>query len=406
MAAPCYLFAQKQEWRNLRVADVLFKDGAQVSSVQLMTFSSIACFERLRKSKIILDDSGNPCWDDWFASDAGFDYIKALSQPGRTFVYRDVRKHQLRVHGTFAAFKRTRQAVLLKLQELSNLIHIIPLTDNLLFQAWGGAFRHMVDTLGRDNVKLNITTTSPSIIVGGNASGLARAHELLFSPLNEGMPTQQSLSNSECPVCMSKPEDAITLACGHSYCKDCFEGQCKAADSSTILLKCFGDQGKCGQPVTLLELRGNLSSEAFDALLSVSFDGHLQKHSDKYQYCPSPDCPMIYTVTTDGTTKSCPACQTAICTTCQTVNHDGITCEESRYLVSDDYKAFQLWKKENDARDCPNCRTAIEKRSGCNHMECGNCNAHICWFCMEVFKASTECYDHMHDKHGSFGLQL
>ena len=71
-------------------------------------------------------------------------------------------------------------------------------------------------------------------------------------------------------------------------------------------------------------------------------------------------------------------------------------------MVSDDYKLFTAWKEENDARDCPNCKTAIEKTYGCNHMECGGCKAHICWFCMEVFKGSKQCYDHMHGKHGGF----
>ena len=364
-----------------------------------------AIFERLTRGEMILDNSGKPCWDDWFASDAGFDYIKALCQPGRTFIYRDARKRHITFHGPPLAFEGTRQAVLTKVQELSGLVHILPLTGMLLSQAFSGAFHRMLDTLGREIVKLDLITQPPSIIVRGNAFTLARAHELLLSPVDKGVERKGSLSDTECPVCMSGPEDVILLVCGHSYCKDCFEGQCKAADSLTIPLKCFGDQGKCGKPVTLLELRGNLSSEAYEALLSISFDGHLQKHPDEYQYCPSPDCPMIYAVTTDGATKSCPACMMTICTTCQTVNHDGITCEESRYLVSDDYKAFQAWKEENDARDCPNCKTVIEKISGCNHMECGNCNAHICWFCMEVFKASTECYDHMHDKHGSFGLQ-
>jgi hypothetical protein len=362
-------------------------------------------FERLTKGETILDDSGRPCWDDWFASDAGFVYMKALCQPGRTFVYRDARKRQITVHGSSVAFEGTRQAVLVKVQELSDMIHVLPLTGNLLLQAFSGAFRRMLDSLGRDIVKLDVTTQPPSIVVRGNASALARAYELLLSPIDEGMSTKRSLSDKECPVCMMEPEDAVSLVCGHSYCNDCFEGQCKAADSSTIPLNCFGDQAKCGQSITLLELGGNLPSEAFEALLSISFDTHLQKHQDEYQYCPSPDCPMIYAVTTDGTIKSCPACMTTICTTCQTVNHDGVTCEESRYMVSDDYKALQIWKKENDARDCPSCKTAIEKISGCNHMECGNCKAHICWFCMEVFKVSNECYDHMHDKHGSFGLQ-
>ena len=364
-----------------------------------------AIFERLTKGDTILDGHGRPCWDDYFVSNAGLEYIKALSQPGRVFVYRDARKRQLTVHGSSQAYEGTRQAVLIKLHELSEMVHVLPLTQDLLSQAFRGAFRRILDNLGRDVVKLDVTTKPPSIVVRGNASVFARAQALLLSPIEDrALSVAKPSSDGECPVCMTEPEDAVSLACEHSYCKDCFEGQCKAADGSTIPLCCFGDQAKCGVSITLLDLKDNLPSEAFEDLLSTSFDAHLQKHTDEYQYCPSPDCPMIYSVTTDGTTKSCPACMTTICTTCQTVNHDGVTCDESRYMVSDDFKAFQVWKKENDIRDCPKCKTAIEKRSGCNHMECSSCKAHICWFCMEVFKVSRECYAHMDNEHGGNGL--
>ena len=360
-------------------------------------------FENLIKGNVILNDDGSPCWDDYFVSSAGLDYVKALSLPGRTFVYRDARKRQLVLHGSSEAFEATRQAVLVKLIELSEMVHNLPLTQELLSRAFDGAFRLMIDTLGREVVKLDITTMPPSIVIRSNVSVFARAHSLLLSPLQKQvLAVEKSSSDAECPVCMMDPDDAVSLKCEHSYCKDCFEGQCRAADSSTIPLRCFGEYAKCGQIIALQDLNDNLPREAFEGLLSASFDTYLQKHPHKYQYCPSPDCPMVYAVTTDGTTKSCPTCLTTICTSCQTVNHDGIACEESRYMVSDDYKLFTAWKEENDARDCPNCKTAIEKTYGCNHMECGGCKAHICWFCMEVFKGSKQCYDHMHGKHGGF----
>jgi IBR domain, a half RING-finger domain len=357
-------------------------------------------FERLIKGDIILNENGSPCWDDYFVSLAGLEYVKALSQPGRTFVYRDARKCQLTMHGSTQAFEGTRQAILVKLKELSEMTHVLQLTPILRSRAFNGAFRVMVETLGRSIVKLDVTTKPPSIVVKGNMSVFARAHSLLHSPLEgQSSPKNIPCTDAECPVCMMDPDDAVSLRCNHSYCEDCFEEQCKAADSLTIPLRCFGEYAKCGRTISLQDLKVNLPSEAFEALLNASFDAYLQKHPETYQYCPSPDCPTIYAITTDGTTKSCPTCMTTICTTCQTVNHDGITCEESRYMVSDDYKAFNEWKRSNDVRDCPCCKTAIEKRDGCNHMECGGCHAHICWFCMDVFKLASQCYTHMHEKH-------
>ena len=301
-----------------------------------------AVFEKLIKGDVIVNDDGSTSWDDYFVSAAGLAYVKALSQPGQTFVYRDARKRQLIVHGSSQAFEGTRQAILMKLKELSDMIQVLSLTPDLLSRALKGAFRHMFETLGRDVVKLDITTTPPSIVVRGNAALFSRAYSLLLLPLHKySLLDQKSSSDDECPVCMMKPEDPVSLRCGHSYCKDCFESQCSVTDNPKIPLYCFGEYAKCGRTILLQDLKDKLPPATFESLLNASFDTYLQRHPSKYQYCPSPDCPMVYAVTKDGTTSSCSACLTTICTTCQTVSHDGITCKDSQYLVSDDYKALK-----------------------------------------------------------------
>jgi hypothetical protein len=277
-------------------------------------------FERLIKGDIILNDNGSPCWDDYSASPAGLEYVKTLSQAGRTFIYRDAQMCQLMMHGSTQAFEGTRQAILVKLKELSEMMHVLQLTPFLRSRAFNGAFRVIVEALGRSVVKLDVTTSPPSIVVKGNMSVFARAHSLLHSPL-EGQLSPKNIpsTDTESPVCMMEPDGTVSLKCDHSYCKDCFEEQCKAADSSTIPLRCFGEYAKCSRTISLQDLKGNLPSEAFDALLSALFNTYLQKYPETYQYCPNPDCPTIYVIYTDGTTKSCPTCMTTICTSCQTV---------------------------------------------------------------------------------------
>ena len=82
--------------------------------------------------------------------------------------------------------------------------------------------------------------------------------------------------------------------------------------------------------------------------------------------------------------------------------HEGLTCEQ--YAKSKDTaevdRLFRSWRQQHDVRDCPKCGAAIEKRDGCNHMECAACRAHICWYCMAVLPGSKECYAHMTEKHG------
>jgi hypothetical protein len=215
-------------------------------------------FDLLIKGDIILNDNGSPYWDDYFASPAGLEYIKTLSQAGRTFIYRDARKCQLMMHGSTQAFEGTRQAILEKLKDLSEMTHVLPLTPILRYRAFNGAFRIMVEALGQSVARLDVTTTPTSIVVKGNMSVFARAHSLLHSPL-EGQLSPRNIpsTDTECPVCMMDPDSAVSLKCDHSYCKDCFEEQCKVADSSTIPLRCFGEYAKCSQTISLQDLKDN-----------------------------------------------------------------------------------------------------------------------------------------------------
>ena len=36
-------------------------------------------------------------------------------------------------------------------------------------------------------------------------------------------------------------------------------------------------------------------------------------------------------------------------------------------------------------KDCPECKTAINKDGGCNHMHCKQCDHHFCWVCLGGF---------------------
>jgi hypothetical protein len=48
------------------------------------------------------------------------------------------------------------------------------------------------------------------------------------------------------------------------------------------------------------------------------------------------------------------------------------TCRENHLKAADDYVAV--------TKTCPNCKNAVEKDGGCNHITC-TCNAHWCWKC-------------------------
>ena len=220
-----------------------------------------------------------------------------------------------------------------------------------------------------------------------------------------------TLLEGTCPICFdNEPDTPINTSCGHSYCLECFENSCKSAASTSMeefKINCQGDEGRCTHVFKLAEVKDYLSSSAFELVLKTSFEEHVKQHPDDFHYCPTPDCGFIYrcTLASDSSkiSHTCPNCLEKVCTSCH-ARHGDYTCAEYTDIESGGYEALQRLKKELNIKDCPKCRTPMEKTEGCNHMVCGGCSAHICWVCMAVFNASGPCYAHMNQAHGGIGL--
>ena len=71
----------------------------------------------------------------------------------------------------------------------------------------------------------------------------------------------------------------------------------------------------------------------------------------------------------------CPRGGDAVCYDCKAAWHPGRMCEE----VS--AQSLMRWCRERDAGQCPQCGLFIERRAGCNHMDC-RCGHSFCWLCL------------------------
>lgn len=78
-----------------------------------------------------------------------------------------------------------------------------------------------------------------------------------------------------------------------------------------------------------------------------------------------------------------------MCLKCKKTGHEPLTC--ALFKEWDDNLAAVLdtlnnnWKK-NNTKDCPQCKTGIEKNQGCMHMTCAKCKYEFCWLCMGDWK--------------------
>lgn len=367
-----------------------------------------SAFERILAGDMAMNgDHG--IWDDFFTNPGGLIYLNELGHKHQGYIYRDMRKHRLSLYGSADSKEFIRSTLIEKLDSLAEITHYISLSAEDLKKALQGGFRRIVAEFGKQKASLDIRQRPQLITIIASAHDLQRARALLDQDVAtdlEHLALDEGTDQPDCVVCWTGAEDAYRTPCGHFYCYSCFANQCSSAGEGDLPVRCFGDSGNCLQVLDIQELKSTLPSEAFEQLLLDSFTTHVRTNPKSFQYCPTPDCPQIYRISSPNDSAvifTCPTCLTPICTACQITSHDGMTCDVYKRVVgTEGDEAFRKWKRENDdVKDCPVCEVPIEKWYGCNHMECGNCKAHICWVCLETFEEGRECYGHMQKVHGS-----
>ncbi|KAF1957692.1 hypothetical protein CC80DRAFT_592201 [Byssothecium circinans] len=347
----------------------------------------------------------------FFFNDDSKPLLDNLMRDHNVYVVQDRRKMALRLYGDPDNIKKAQEILTAKVEALNARSKIIVLDSDALSIAIRGGFGHLVQLFGKDCVKMDITSTPKCIVVTGSERLAVEVEEklLTYIPTDPGVNMSAlSLENRKddelCPVCWTPPEDPFTTECGHIYCGDCLSSQCSSTGDFPII--CLGASANCNHPLSLKELERVLTSNDYEALLQRSFTNYIRSHPNNFQYCSTPDCDHCYRPSAKGSDPhifTCDGCLTSICTGCNQVPHDGLSCAASKAAV-DGTSEFARYRQENDVRDCPSCRVPIEKSFGCNHMECMACKIHICWFCMETFKTSAVTYEHMGKAHGEIGL--
>jgi hypothetical protein len=365
----------------------LFGEDVKAISKSKVELEKMLTGEIVKKDDLVL-------WDSWFSQPLSLVFLNELSQAQKVYLYRNNRRSHLVLYG--ASPNQTSEIVRTLTDKLSTLntgLSSIILTPELLSKAMQGGMKRLKSRFG-DSVRLNVALDPKTISINGSAAQIQEAREILSA--SEASTDDQG--TEDCVVCWTEATDALFTSCSHVYCKECFSNQ---VSSSGAPVRCYGAEGKCEKVLSMNELEKLLPYAELESLLQESFEAFIRVHPKDFQFCPTPDCPQIYRISSGNTSHEffCSSCLSTICTSCQVINHDGMSCEEYRDLSSEGTLAFKKWKTENDVRDCPSCKIGIQKSYGCNHMTCQNCSKHICWFCMQVFETGPACYDHMEKVH-------
>ncbi|KAL6883837.1 hypothetical protein HDV57DRAFT_429598 [Trichoderma longibrachiatum] len=356
---------------------------------------------------VVAKGDGATLWDSSLKANGQlFQAIKKLEEELSVTVLRDRGRSELRLFGSLPHCEEAerRLAELIRVESLSMSARVIELEPHKFFWACHGGYRKIAARLGPEKASFDIISTPKRIVISGSledydvALAIMEGREQVAEPV-----VQHEVDEAvqECSVCWTEADMPVKISCGHVYCQDCFERSCTVGDGTAadFALLCHGNQGTCKALIAVGDLQEHLSSSTLEDVLERSFASYIKRNPNEFRYCPTPDCGYIYRVSSEARTQNCSNCLRPTCSACHEP-HVGMSCADHRDIKSGGYQAFTKLKKELGIKDCPRCRTPLEKISGCNHMTCIACEAHICWVCLMTFPEGKGIYEHMRKLHG------
>jgi hypothetical protein len=346
---------------------------------------------------VAIGEDGVALWHPSLIVDGSmFQKLQAVEAKLGVAVCRDKQRSQLRLFGSKAVCERAVDLITEIVQNSTTDVFVIELTPGQVEWAYHGGFRAVRDALRDRAVTFDILSSPKCIVIAGCSEDYNKALEMVSAGLVSN--DSGTADSNVCSVCWCPPDDAVKTNCGHVYCRECFENLCRSGASSQSLIECKGDADTCKKLVALAELQEKLDTATSEAVLEQSAMSHIKRYPDDFRPCPTPGCERFYRVGT-AVMVVCPDCHVATCSTCHE-QHSGMSCGDYKDRTSGAFEASQKVMAELGIKDCPKCKTAIEKTEGCNHMTCGGCDTHMCWICLKVFRTAGETYDHLAAEHG------
>ncbi|TFB03786.1 ATP-dependent RNA helicase [Trichoderma ghanense] len=356
---------------------------------------------------VVAKRNGITLWDSSLKGNGQlFQAIKKLETELSVTILRDRGRSELRLFGSQPRCEEAERRLveLIRVESLSTSIRVIELEPHKFFWACHGGFRKIAARIGTENASFDIISTPKKIVISGSledydvALAIMEGQEQVAEPVVLPGPDEAA---QECSVCWTEAEAPVKTSCGHVYCQECFERSCTVGDGTAadFAILCHGNQGSCKDVIVVEDLQEHLSSSALEDVLERSFSSYIKRNPNEFRYCPTPDCGYIYRVSSEARTQNCSNCLRPTCSACHEP-HVGMSCAEHRDIKTGGYQAFTKLKKELGIKDCPKCKTPLEKISGCNHMTCIACDAHICWVCLMTFPKGESVYEHMRKLHG------
>ena len=369
-------------------------------------------------------------WHPSFLTPDGKALFERIYKDKKVHVRIDLKFRALRLYGETNAIEETRRMIKEEINCLARLETTVVLDQKSISFFMRQGLKQLRELIGEENVDLSIMPGRCEITIKGGEEERHHPNRLIRECIMPGRcvitikggeeerhhlnrliresqvsqimeqihPEKDEKVN--CPICYDEVSHPEQLGCGHTYCSGCLSHYLASApETKTFPLVCLGDETACKTPIPLPLIRRFMTPQAFRSLVEAAFRSYLEQHSQELKYCTTPGCQQIYRHSSKARILQCPSCFSSICSACDDEPHKGLTCQERRdqknSFLQD--RLFNAWA-DGHGKQCPQCRSVVEKNGGCNHMTC-RCGAHFCWKCGKNFGAK-EIYQHMTDAHG------
>ena len=264
----------------------------------------------------------------------------------------------------------------------------------------------LASVVGQENACITIEHPHPILTVRGGGDEVAHLLQWLCDGSIEDVESSFAPPGTTCPVCLDYPETCIRLECGAFYCYPCLRHfLITGITEKNPVLACV----ECLMPIPVNTLRKVLPRSDLEDLLELVFNTHVRTNPEKFKFCGTPHCTRLYMLSSKDSVDPppafhCPSCLRSVCSACQSVPHEGVTCFEWEINQNAEVQKadalLEKWasRKGKDVHRCPKCNALIEKNKGCNHIRC-HCGTHLCWICVQSFPDADSVYTHLRQAH-------
>lgn len=207
--------------------------------------------------------------------------------------------------------------------------------------------------------------------------------------------SKKSLKNGDtfdCMICYCDypAKETVNLACGHSFCRACWNSYITVkitSEGQSVMISCanYDCDIIVDEETVLAAISDRAVLRRYEQLKINSFVD-CNKH---LRWCPKAGCSRAVKVEFVKFKPVICQCKMVFCFLCNEAWHFPLKCDLLKKWAkkcSDESETF-TWIAAN-TKDCPNCKSPIEKNGGCNRILCRNtnCGYEFCWLCMQSWR--------------------